>query len=160
MSSEIEYISGWHKSSRLKWRVFSGDLPPSCLTLQLSQSLGTAGTCAEGQMCTDRAHRVTIWPKTIHWHRSATETQGFCHYFQFFISSQAGQCKGAKTLSNTQTQKHPNRTQRLSPVTVLLWPLTHSLGCPVRTGLKTSQSPAAALNSSPCWAAVCTQSPK
>lgn len=60
MSSEIEYISGWHVSSRPKWRVFSGDLPPSCLTLQLSQSLGTAGTCAEGQMCTDRAHRVSV----------------------------------------------------------------------------------------------------
>lgn len=57
----LEMPQNWTDPDKI---VFSG-APSLFLCLQLSQSLGTAGTCAEGQMGTDSPlHQdASIWPK-------------------------------------------------------------------------------------------------
>lgn len=140
-------------------------VPLLCLSLQLSQSLGTAGTCAEGQMGTDRAcgirmpqfgrrRQILLAPAQ----RRATWC--FCcvlSSYNFFFNSQAGQREGVRdTVKYTDTET-PKLNREI--VSSRCATVTTQSFFGVSSPNKPNQLPAASLSSSPCSAAVCKQSP-
>lgn len=89
--------------------------PPLCLlSLQLSQSLGNAGTCAEGQMGTDRARCIRmpqfVQRRQISLARAQKERKpgAFAAFFSLYNSSSTrrqGQCEGVlDTVKCTDTE--------------------------------------------------------
>lgn len=142
LSSEIKHFKRLHQIWWTQNDSLLGQLFSLCLlNLQLSKSLGTVGTCAVGQMGTDGARcirmpqfgqrqRILLAPS------QSRETWWFFCVFAHYSSSTTHRhviVKLYQTLSYTQIQKYPNRTGGLSPLAVLLWPFSHSLGCWIQT---------------------------
>lgn len=120
--SEIKYTNAT-ESNRPRWIILSG-FPSLCLSLHLSQSLGTAGTCAEGQMGTDRAHCIRM-PQFGQRRQillaPAQRRETWC--FRCVFNSQEGQCEGVLdtvkyTGTETPKQKREIVSSRCATVTV------------------------------------------
>lgn len=134
-----------------------------CLSLQLSQSLGTAGTCAEGQMGTDRACciRMPQFGQRRQILMAPAQRGGtwcFCCVYSQYNSSSI-QCQGVLyTVKYTDTET-PKQNREIVSSCCATVTVQSFFG--VSSPNKQNQLLTALflLNSSLCSAAVCTQSP-
>ncbi len=62
---------------------------------------------------------ASIWPKKTNLTETGSKMGNLVLSVQFIINSQADQCEGVLDTVK-YTDKHPNRTERLSPLAVLL----------------------------------------